>query len=187
MGEVLSNLGISPTAQDLLGFLANLIQVVSFIVVIVLFWRERQRLRDYIKARETTISERPHALIIGIGGDISGQVIPWLEQNKLRDAERNTYTRLGRVSENQFYAVIGDLLKLKAEMTAKGATEVHLFYMGPVSLAVGIGAVLDNWVPVKVYQKEGNNYALYFVLEKETLLSQVGTGPGSQLGDVFKG
>jgi hypothetical protein len=43
--------------------------------------------------------------------------------------------------------------------------------MGPVSLAVGIGAVFDNWVPVKVYQYVNGTYKLDLVLHKETVLS----------------
>ena len=50
-----------------------------------------------------------------------------------------------------------------------GATEVHLFYKGPVTMAMAIGAVTDNWVPIKVYEYTQGAYRLNLVLEKETV------------------
>lgn len=53
-----------------------------------------------------------------------------------------------------------DVARFVAELQAKrrrferrGVTEVHLFYAGPVSAAALVGMALDNWVPVKLYQK----------------------------------
>lgn len=41
----------------------------------------------------------------------------------------------------------------RAHLTRKGATEVHLFYAGPAGAAALLGAFLDNWSRVKIYQK----------------------------------
>jgi len=35
----------------------------------------------------------------------------------------------------------------------QGRTEVHLFIQGPVAAGVLIGAMFDNWKPVKIYHK----------------------------------
>lgn len=52
-----------------------------------------------------------------------------------------------------------------------GATEVLLFYGGPVDLAIYVGARLQNWVPVKVFElqgKEGKDlYMCTITLEKD--------------------
>lgn len=41
-----------------------------------------------------------------------------------------------------------------------------LFYGGPVTLMALIGAILDNWVPVKIFAHNGK-YVFHFTLTKE--------------------
>ncbi len=38
-------------------------------------------------------------------------------------------------------------------MVVGGITEVHLFYGGPLMVAAALGAIADNGVPVKWYQR----------------------------------
>lgn len=159
--------------EDILGFVANLIQVGSFIFVLVLFLRERQRLRRFIQARETHTSERPWVLIIGIGQDIVGQVRPFIQRLNLpgfTGEQIESYIVQGHLPAEQFYKALQEVLRRKQRLSQAGATEVHLFYMGPVTLAMGIGSILDNWVPVKVYKYEQGTYRLDFVLEKGNVL-----------------
>lgn len=56
--------------------------------------------------------------------------------------------------------------KLRAELAS--ATEIHLFYQGPVVAAVLLGGVLDNWGPVKLYHydKESGIYEYWGPLIK---------------------
>ena len=42
-----------------------------------------------------------------------------------------------------------------------GYTELHVFYAGPVQGAAILGAMFDNWIPVKLYQKSNAGGALY--------------------------
>ena len=79
-------------------------------------------------------------------------------------------TRLGVVPSGQFHAVLHDILEIKQQATSAGAKEAHLFYMGPVTLSIGIGVLMDNWVPVVVYRYAGGQYEQEFVLQKETVL-----------------
>ena len=39
--------------------------------------------------------------------------------------------------------IVKDLLKIKDQLTQVGITELHLFYKGPVTMA--IRAITDNW------------------------------------------
>lgn len=172
---------------DTLSILANLIQVGSFIVVLALFLQARRQFRRYLKARATQFSERPWILIIGIGLDITGQVKPFLAENKLDSLPVETYVQPGHLPGDKFYDVLRDVLRLKGRLSQAGATEVHLFYGGPVTLAVGLGSILDNWVPVKIYRYNQGKYQLDFVLEKGSVLGLLGTGPGSAIEDVFRG
>ena len=53
-------------------------------------------------------------------------------------------------------------------MTEEGVTEVHLFLACPLVFAVAVGAILDNWVPVKVYHlnRETGRYEFWTPLYK---------------------
>ncbi len=61
---------------------------------------------------------------------------------------------------------LGDVYK---RQTKTGLTELHLFYKGPVSLAAGIGAVFDNWVPVHLYEFKDGTYHRALTIEKESV------------------
>jgi hypothetical protein len=150
------------------GWFADLIEVGSFIVVIVLFLRARAELARYLRSRRTTISGRPWALAIGLGSDISGSVKEYLRDTGL-EMPVESFVRQGYVPSKDFHTVLRALLKIKDRLTRVGITELHLFYKGPVTLAVAIGAITDNWVPTKVYEYTRGRYELDFVLEKETV------------------
>jgi hypothetical protein len=184
-GSAVEGLSMNDTLQDVLSFAANVIQVGSFIVLVILFLRTRQRLQRYIRAREQEVTARPWVLTISTPDDISGQVLPKLQSFDLPSDRVETYVHEGKLMPDDFYKVVHDLLKIKDKLTTAGVTEVHLFYKGPVSLAVAIGAVFDNWVPVKIYQFQDGEYLLYFVLEKGTLLGLLGSGSVSQIEDVI--
>jgi predicted nucleotide-binding protein with TIR-like domain/CBASS immunity sensor of nucleotide second messenger signals len=46
-------------------------------------------------------------------------------------------------------------------LSERGATEIHLFYAGPLAGAAIVGAFFSNWIPVKVYQKVEGAGELY--------------------------
>ena len=156
------------TLEEWLSLAANAIQVGSFIFVVIVFLRARAELARYLRSRKTTVSERPWALAIGLGSDITGTVKKYLEDEQL-DFPVEDYCREGLISPSDFPGVLKDLIKIKDRLTQVGATEVHLFYKGPVTMAMAIGAITDNWVPVKVYEYTQGAYRLNLVLEKETV------------------
>lgn len=88
------------------------------------------------------------------------------------------------MTSDQYYDVLRDLLKAKGRLTEAGATELHMFYKGPVTLAMGVGAILDNWIPIKVYQYSDGTYKKDFVLEKGTVLGLLGTGLSDALETI---
>jgi hypothetical protein len=162
--------------ERIVGWIANVIQIGSVIFAVVSLWLARRELTRYLKARKAATSGRPWALIIGLGSDIAGQVEAYLADQKL-DLPTRTYTRKGYVSSDDLLSILKDLLKIKDDLTQAGATEVHLFYKGPVTMAMAVGAVTDNWVPIKVYEYTQGEYRLSCVLEKETV-------KGLLVGDV---
>lgn len=162
---------------DVLGTLANLIEVVSFIVVVILFLQARRQFQRYLKTRATAVSEQPWAIAVGIGGDIQGQVKRFLDKTGFSQMPLENYVHQGYVPPGDFYKVLRDMLRIKNKLAQGGATEVHLFYRGPVTLAMGIGSIFDNWVPVKIYEYDEGSYRLDFVLEKGTVLGLLDTDP----------
>lgn len=48
---------------------------------------------------------------------------------------------------------VNELRKKRFELEAEQVTEIHLFIAGPLVAATIVGAVLDNWIPVKLYHK----------------------------------
>lgn len=134
-----------------LGWAANLIQVATFVFTIWVLWRTRRRLKRYMQRARAAGTAAPVALAIGIGGSIRGAVRQYLDAHNLADVPIEEYTYEGLLPKRKFYDVLGELHKIKQQMTDAGVTEVHLFYKGPVTLSMGIGSIFDNWVPVRVY------------------------------------
>ena len=50
----------------------------------------------------------------------------------------------------------------RREFEAKGATEVHLFFAGPVQAATLVGAMFDNWRPTLLYHNNKNTGSYEF-------------------------
>jgi len=155
--------------EPIVGWIANLIQISVFIFTLWVLWRTRRQLKNALKRVQGQTSRHPVALIIGVGQDIEGAVIQYLGSINQSMPHRN-YSRTGMVPNQKFYQILRDLLKIKQELTDAGVTEVHLFYMGPVTLAMALGAIFDNWVPVKLYKFQQGQYEFDFVLEKGTVL-----------------
>jgi len=61
----------------------------------------------------------------------------------------------GLTHEN-FPEFVMSLKKKRRFFQASGATEILLFISGPMQAAVMIGAIFDNWIPVKVYNFNPN-------------------------------
>jgi len=61
-----------------------------------------------------------------------------------------------------------ELLKSKETLNALGATELHVFFQGPIAAGILFGAVFDNWKPVKIYHKTqgGTGYEFWYPLIK---------------------
>ncbi len=172
--------------ENIVSWAANLIEIGSFVFVIILFLRARAELARYLHSRKDTLSERPWALTVGLGSDITGTVAEYLKDQGL-DIQVESYTREGYISPDDQQRILKDLLKIKDRLTQVGVTEIHLFYKGPVTMAMAIGAITDNWVPIKVYEYTQGGYRLNLVLEKETVKGLLMGGVVSEGEDLLTG
>jgi len=154
-----------------LGKIAVIVQflsVIPFLWTAWIFFNRSRRYKRIIKQSETTQSDNPMALIISMSGtDATNQVLEYLRKNNMEMPHRS-FCKPHGITESNIPHLLSDLLKMKSEMTADGVSEVHLFVMAPVAFAVAVGAVLDNWVQVKVYHlnREINSYEYWTYLHK---------------------
>jgi hypothetical protein len=154
-----------------IGNIASLIQIFSVIPFLIAAWLFLTRARRYkrkMKELEQPISEKPKALTISlVGTDITGQVRQFLEGKSLK-MEIESYYKPTGVTQGNIQSLLYDILKLKRKMTDEGVTEVHLFLACPLVFATAIGAIFDNWVPVKVYHlnRETGTYQFWTSLHK---------------------
>lgn len=154
-----------------LGNVANIIQMLSAIPFLFSAWvlfRRARRYRKRMMELEQALSEKPKALAIGLTGtDISGQVRQFLDKKSM-NMEIETYFKEGGITRENIQSLLHDILKIKKKMTADGVTEVHLFLSCPLVFAAAVGAIFDNWVPVKVYHlnRESGQYEFWTSLHK---------------------
>lgn len=154
-----------------LGKLADVLQILSIAPLLFtawLFFIRARRYRRRVEEMEKAITERPMALAVGLAGiDISGQVKQFLDTSGLTMDVRS-YTKSSGLTKDNIHGRLRDILKIKSEMTEAGVTEVHLFLACPLVFATAVGAILDNWVPVKVYHlnRETSRYEFWTPLYK---------------------
>lgn len=137
----------------------------------VKLWRQNKRLIEIarqappienfpqmLKAYEGVITSNPVALAISLlrnNQSIRNDVQTFLKHQGWRmDIEELNMDGLNNPSDLESF--LNQLREKRRVLDAKGYTEVHLFIAGPVQAGVLVGAVLDNWRPVKLYHKPQN-------------------------------
>ncbi len=151
-----------------IGRASDVLGVLTFFFAGVLFLRAAVELWGYRRRRRTSTTERPVALAVGLPNDVSGAVRTWMETSGTT-MDLESWSCPWIKTEADFLSAISQLCRVKHRLTQKGVTEVHLFYKGPVTLATAVGALFDNWVPVKAYEYVEGSYQFVAVLEKGTI------------------
>jgi hypothetical protein len=161
------------TFWQTLGNIANVLQILAFIFPLATgayFLLRSRQLDRRLQALATTLSKRPVAIAIGLGGSIEGTVRQYLKDNSL-EMEVISCTREGVVQPRDFPETLKEIQGLRTRLDEIGVTEVHVFYKGPVTFATALGAMFRNWVPAKIYAFEGGTYVLHIRLDKETIIA----------------
>jgi len=161
--------------MDVLNNVASIVQLVSFAIFLwaagLLFVRSR-RYRQKLARLEETETPRPVALAVGLAGmDISEQVKGFLEDKGLNLEVRTLY-HPAPVTRESFSEILHEILRIKRELTQARATEVYLFLGAPMTMAVAIGSLLDNWVPLRLYHFTRGTYEYHATLYKETVIGE---------------
>ncbi len=133
-----------------------------------LVWRQERRLRAQVREKallanfadlraqhEGIKSVKPVAFALSLiptSDSIKGSVETFLRsqgwQMPIEELNRD-----GLNNAADLEAFINALREMRRYLEAAGYTEIHLFIAGPVQAGAIIGAVLRNWIPVKLYHK----------------------------------
>jgi len=134
-----------------LDLIVSLVAAVSAIIAVGNYIRHVFRVAILRRQRAKTVSGKPMVIVVSAGNSILGQVESYLEQigeDQLEPIEIH-HGWLNR--PEQYDTVLRKVRQAKRDLTESGATEAWLFFMGPGALAFTIGALLDDWIPIKLY------------------------------------
>ena len=156
---------------DLISRLDNLLGIGTFIAAIYAayrLWQQNRKfyrqaresrpnvnLQQYIISNEGIQSEKPVAFALALTPNtpsIKPQV-EWFLKMKQWEMPIEELEMAGIEDANDLQRLVDTLQEKKRLFQLKGYTELHLFLNGAVAAGVIIGALFDNWIPVKVYQK----------------------------------
>lgn len=156
-----------------------LITFVSFIIgvvnaaILLSYRRQRKYILDSLRNNRGTI---PGILSVAISPDaIHPQVVkyvsrqPWAKERKFEEEE--VHIREKGITSAHVDKVIGEVRAARARLAAKGCDVLHLFYRGPLAMALMIGAELGNGVRVHVYHLDSTSgeYQDWGVLNRRLL------------------
>lgn len=117
-----------------------------------------QDFQERITAFEGVQSVAPFALAISllpnnnsIKGDVQRYINAKLEKWKHMHVEPLNMS--GISNKEDLEAFINELRKKRRFFEEQNATEIHVFFAGPGVAAMLVGAMFDNWIPVKLYHK----------------------------------
>lgn len=149
-------------------------QITFFAVALAAFmiWRDKRHLKRKMLSMDNACenSNRPIAIVIGIGNDPLAQVKKFLKDLNLENVEILDYIINDYLQPRDYPNAMININRLKDEAQKLAATEALLFYAGPVDLAVHTGASFGNWVPIKVFAfvKDKGTYEHKATLTRET-------------------
>lgn len=144
---------------SLMASFASLIAFCLFLWFSLGLWKQKRELTRRIcslDGNEVGLSKRPIAIVIGIGKDLNAAVNAYLKDHDWVDVPVISWkSGSGWLETKDYPEAMININELKNQAMKIGATEVLLFYGGPLDLAIYLGSRLQNWVPVRVFQLAG--------------------------------
>jgi len=157
--EALSWEGLSHLADAL-----GVVSAVPFLVTSAYFLSRARRYRRRLRQLEGVTSAHPVALAVSLAGTRIRPAVQSFCAGFGQPVELVELHRPGGLSQAELPGVLLELQALKNRLMDDGASEVHLFLSCPLAVACAIGALFDNWVPVKVYQFNQGRYEFWTTL-----------------------
>jgi len=156
---------------DFLEKISNSLGILSFFVSLII-WYKIYRQNKLIKAASRNIPHLKNFKEIKEHNDNINTINPVAfclsliphQQSIKKDVDDFLKSKGGKYSKMQIIELnfegispdnieefLNELRMKRSELDAMRATEIHLFIQGPVQAATLVGAILDNWKPVKLY------------------------------------
>lgn len=149
---------------DRVSILLSYFVVVSIAILIWGLLRHLRRRRRLASISGGTL--RPHAFALAVGGGTIRQAVA----DYLAVAYANPIPIdelvFGDVTAKNVHGLLEDVRRLKDRFQSEGVTELHLFLKAPVALGAAVGAIFDNWVPVKLYHQQRGVYEAWTTLHQ---------------------
>ncbi|MEW6097552.1 MAG: hypothetical protein AB1567_13735 [bacterium] len=118
----------------------------------------------------TPSSEGRVAVSIGVGLNPEEAVQDFLNTNFPDVPLVIAYSKIGEFSGKELLQIFNEIKSRFFDLMKRGdIKEILLFYGGPVTLMAPIGAIVDNWVPVKLFGREEGKYIFHFTLNRELI------------------
>ncbi len=160
-------MGIEALSWEGLGHLADALGVVTavpFMVTSAYFVSRARRYRRRLRQLEGVTSGHPVALAVSLAGTRIRPAVEAFCAGFGQPVKLVELYRAGGLAQTELPGVLLELQSLKNRLLDEGASEVHLFLSCPLAVACAIGALFDNWVPVKVYQFNQGQYEFWTTL-----------------------
>lgn len=160
------------TSLEWFDFVSNFIGIVTFLAAVYSawrLWRQDRQLREKISKTTPKVEEYAQQVELHRGVQTRKPVAFALSLIPKADSIRNSVQEFlnlqnwkmpieelnmdGIQSDADRERFVNALRVKRRLFDEQGVTEIHLFFAGPVSAAVLVGAALDHWVPIKLYHK----------------------------------
>ncbi len=169
--ETMSQLFHNLTTFDKpLNFIANIGTIMGWVFAVYFLlirkWMKHSKRKKFLKF--TPSSEGSVAISIGVGVNPGKHVTDFLNTNFPDVPLVMTYSKLGDFSNEELLQIFEEIKSNFFDLMQKGdIKEILLFYGGPVTLMAPIGAIVDNWVPAKLFGRNNKGeYVFHFTLDR---------------------
>jgi hypothetical protein len=154
---------------------ANLVTVGVFVAGFLFSYCVRRPYR-WIK-RKILIRKSPSsnavAIVVGIGGKLDPKppAEEYLNKHCPKVPILVEYRKPGFLSPDEIIGAVENVRDAVADLQSsrRYISEVLLFYAGPISVALAIGAMFANWVPVRVFQFNDGKYSVQYILNRSLI------------------
>lgn len=155
------------TTLDRIGIVLGIVAFIPIAWAVVLYWRRNVRLKKSINnaiARANThqpiyieltgknaVIEAAENYLRKRERELSGEILPFIKLDK---------KGINFSDFNEVEKLKNELVGLKLAAMAKAPECIHLFYSGPVAVAIILGDIFSNCKNIHIYHKNGTAYEL---------------------------